>query len=247
MFDDFLRNFRPEDEMKPSEKRVEKNIASLKALIGKEEKNVTKRKFRFKPLIVAAVIAIFSGVSLLSASAAIQTYTVDLFMGGREIEGEYSDYVDGKGFRHITFSAVLPMDEENYAIIYDIDAPEGENVRVLTDEQYRDLMEKIRMYHEANNDHFREYGDHPCQHDGIAFEDFGIVLKDSEYCSYEWMERTDEYVQGGGGGFGGEFLHTGAALKGPSENREHYDYDYENNTKTLTMTFYYYVGKEQAE
>ena len=222
MFDDFLRNCRPEDEMKPSEKRVEKNIASLKALIGKEEKNAPKRKFRFKPLIAAAVIAIFSGVSLLSASAAIQTYTVDLFMGGREIEGEYSDYVDGKGFRHITFSAVLPMDEENYAIIYDIDAPEGENVRVLTDEEYRDLMEKIRMYHEANNDHFREYGTHPCQHDGIAFEDFGIVLKDSEYCSYEWMERTEDgHVSGGGGGLGGEFLHMGAALKGPSENREH--------------------------
>lgn len=250
MFEDFLKNCSMEDEIKPSKKRVRKNIAALDSLIETEEKNVTKRKFRLKPLIIAAVIAILSGVSLLSACAAIQETAVrfSFSMGGEEMEGGYSDYVDSRGYRHITFSTVLPMDEENFAVIIDVDAPQGENVRVLTDEPYRDLMEKIRMYHEANNDHFREYGTHPCQHDGISFEDFGIVLKDSEFCEYEWSERTDEYVQSGGGGFGGKVMRTGAAaLKKSSSGGQYYDYDYENNTKTFTVKYNYYVGKEQTE
>ena len=246
MFDDFLKNCPIEDEIKPSDKRIKKNIAALNSLIKTEEKNVAKRKFRLKPLIIAAVIAILSGVSLMSACAAVQETAIkfSFSIGGEEIEGGYSDYVDSRGYRHITFSTVLPMDEENFAVIIDVDAPQGENVRVLTDEPYRDLMEKIRMYHEANNDHFREYGTHPCQHNGIAFEDFGIVLKDSEFCEYEWSERTDEYVRGGGGGFGGEVMHTGAALKKSCSGGQYYDYDYENNTKTFTVKYKYYVGKE---
>ena len=245
MFEDFLKNCPPEDEIKPSDERIEKNIAALRSLIGQEEKNVAKRKFRLKPLIIAAVIAILSGVSLMSACAAVQeTMMVMFFMGGEEFKGGYSDYVDGRGYRHITFSTVLPMDEENFAVIIDVDAPQGENVRVLTDEPYRDLMEKIRMYHEANNDHFREYGTHQCQHDGIAFEDFGIVLKDSEFCEYEWSERTDEYVQVGGGSFGGKVSRTGAAAMKKSSSGGQYDYDYENNTKTFTVKYNYYVGKE---
>ena len=243
MFDDFLKNCPMEDEIKPSKKRVRKNIAAFSSLIETEEKNVTKRKIRLKPLIIAAVIAVLSGVSLMSACAAIQETMVRFFMGGKEIEGGYSDYVDGRGYRHITFSTVLPMDEENFAVIIDVDAPQGENVRVLTDEPYRDLMEKIRMCHEANADHWREYGDHPCQHDGFAVEDF-VGLKDSEFCEYEWSERTDEYVQSGGGCFGGKVSRTGAAMKKSSEYSAHYDYDHENNTKTLTVTFYYYVGNE---
>ena len=247
MFEDFLKNCPPEDEIKPSDERIEKNIAALRSLIGQEEKNVTKRKFRLKPLIIAAVIAILSGVSLLSASAAIQANIVNFFMGGEELEGEYSDYVDGKGYRHITFSAVLPMDEENFAVICDVDAPQGENVRVLTGEPFNDLMEKLDMYYEANNEHWREYGDHQCQHDGIAVEDF-VDIKDSEFYVYEWTERTDEYVLARTGNFGGKVSRTDSAMKKPVYNGIdqgiYYDYDHENNTKTLTIKYNYYVGKE---
>ena len=250
MYDDYLKQFPPKDEIKPSKKRMKKDIAAVLSLIETEEKNVTKRKFRIKPLIIAAVIAILSGVSLLSASAAIQTYTVDFFMGGKELEGEYSDYVDSNGYRHITFSAVLPMDEENFAIICDVDAPQGENVRVLTGEPFNDLMEKLNMYYEANNEHWREYGDHQCQHDGIAVEDF-VELKDSEFCEYKWTERTDEYVLSRTGIFGGKVSRTDAAMKKPSydgiDTGIYYDYDYENNTKTLTIKHNYYVGNEQTE
>ena len=233
MFEDFLKNCPMEDEIKPSKKRVRKNIAALSSLIETEEKNVTKRKFRLKPLIIAAVIAILSGVSLLSASAAIQANIVNFFMGGEELEGEYSDYVDGKGYRHITFSAVLPMDEENYAIIYDVEAPQGENVRVITDETDPGFMERLRRWRSYL--YSPEVNAIECEPD-----DFGLVLKESELCEYELTERTDGYVHGGGGMFGGEFR----ALRKDSEITERYRYDYENNTKTLTVTFYYYVGKE---
>ena len=242
MFDDFLKNCPMEDEIKPSKKRVRKNIAALSSLIETEEKNVTKRKFRLKPLIIAAVIAILSGVSLLSASAAIQANIVNFFMGGEELEGEYSDYVDGKGYRHITFSAVLPMDEENYAIIYDVEAPQGENVRVITDETDPQFMERLHQFIKARHSYWSDP-------DGIEPlpEDFGVHFKDSELCKYEWSEWSGGYNFGGGGRLGGEFSYTGAALGKPAGYEERYDYDNENNTKTLTVTFYYYVNKEQTE
>ena len=242
MFDDFLKNCPMEDEIKPSDKRIEKNIAALASLIGQEEKSVTKRKFRLKPLIIAAVIAILSGVSLLSASAAIQANIVNFYMGGEELEGEYSDYVDGKGFRHITFSAVLPMDEENYAVIFDVDAPQGENVRVITEETDPDFMRRLRMYNEAVHNHWRGLNSIEPKP-----EDFGLGLKDSELCTYEWAAYSDGFKDGGGGVLGKKFSYTGAASGKSSGYEERYDYDNENNKKTLTVSFYYYVGKEQTE
>lgn len=242
MFDDFLKNSDMEDEAKPTKKRVRKNIAALRSLIEQEENNVTKHKIRIKPLITAAVIAILSGVSLLSASAAIQSYTVNFFMGGEELEGEYSDHVDGKGFRHITFSAVLPMDEENYAIIYDIDAPEGENVRVITDETDPDFMERLRLYLDKKHNYWREP-------DGIdpEPEDFGLISKDGEILQYSWGRVLDNgYHESGEGMFTGRYERTTESLKKPSVFGGNYTYDHENNTKTLTVTFDYYVGKQQT-
>lgn len=227
MFDEFLKNCRMEDEIKPSKKRIGKNIAALRTLVETEENGLTKRKFSSKPLIIAAAIAIVSGVSLLSVSAAIMVTTVSFFMSGEELDGEYFDYVDSGGYRHISFRAVLPIDENNFAIIYDIDAPQGENMRVITDETDPDFMEKLRLY--RNTVMGRQEA---------GTDDFGLVFKDSELCSYRLADESGSF----GGTRGGNFMHT---VEGKASGyAEEYSYDDLNKTKTFKETFYYYVGKE---
>ena len=257
MFDEFLRNCRMEDEIKPSEERVNKNISAVMSLIetkDTEESDMTKRKIRLKPLIIAATIAIISGVLLLSTSAVIQTTTISFFMGGEEHDGVYSDYVDSKGIRHISFNAVLPIDEHNFAIIYDVDAPYGENVRVITDETDPDFMNKVRMLFEAKvkyweskmpsnitDDNVHVYEVEGIDPDYPEPEDFGLIFKDSEVCHYNLSDGR-AYADGN---LGEKFMHTGAAMEKPSGfHAECTDIDYENGTKTLKQTFYYYVGKE---
>lgn len=144
------------DEIKPSKKRVRKNIAALNSLIEKEESIMTKRKFRLKPLIIAAVISIISMVSLFTVNAATKGAIVKFVMGGEEIEGEYYDYVDKDGFRRVSFGAVLPLYENTYATIYDVDAPQGENVRVLTPESDPEFFENLGLYLEAKDKAWEE-------------------------------------------------------------------------------------------
>lgn len=257
MFDEFLRNCQPEDEITPSKERVEKNISAVMSLIetnDAEENDMTKRKIRLKPLIIAAVIAIISGVLLLSTSAVIQTTTISFFMSGEEHDGVYSDYVDSKGIRHISFNAVLPLDEHNFAIIYDVDAPYGENVRVITDETDPDFMNKVRMLFEAKVKYWDGIEVSTITSDDVYIyevegedpnypepEDFGLIFKDSELCHYNLSDGRG-YADGN---LGERFMHTGAALGKPSGfHAECTNIDYENGTKTLKQTFYYYVGKE---
>lgn len=256
MFDEFLRNCQPEDEIKPSKERVEKNISAVMSLIetkDAEENDMTKRKIRLKPLIIAAVIAIFSGLLLLSTSAVIQTTTISFFMSGEEHDGVYSDYVDSKGFRHIAFGAVLPL-YGNFAIIYDVDAPQGENMRVITEEADPDFIERIHLFIEARDRYWDGIELSTVTADNVYIyvvegedpnypqpEDFGLVFKDSELCSYSLSNLRN-------GTIGGNFMHTGAAEGKPNgfgvdaPNECHYDY--ENGIKTYKETFYYYAGKE---
>lgn len=207
-------------------------------LSGEAEGTAAKRKFRSKPLFIAAVIIITSVATLLTVNAATQGAVVKFFMGGEKLEGSYDDHVDKKGFRHITFEAVLPIYEESYAIIYDIDEPRKDAVRVLTDDTAPEFMEKLRQY------------------DEVAFkcsalpdsEDFGLVFKDSEKCIYNLRYTADGGFDFHGGSLGGKFMHTGAAEEhrsGVVIKKDSGDVaDWGNETTTLTISIYYYVGKE---
>lgn len=258
MFDEFLRNCPPEGEIKPSKKRVKKNIAALKSLIETEGSSMTKRKFRFKPLVIAAVITLFSTASLVIVNASMKGGGVNFRMGGEEIEGEFNDYVDGDGYRHVSFSAVLPIYEANFAIIYDVDAPQGENVRVITDETDPEFMDKLRRYREAIE---ATSGKLVYNTSGEGFsgrletvdlppkpEDFGLVFKDSEICTFSLGYIGEIYTEFNtfSGELGGEFMHTGAAYGKPAGTDEinGCSYDWENEIKTYTNSFYYYVGKD---
>lgn len=138
-----------EDEIKPSRKRIKKNIAALNSLIEKEENSMTKRKFVLKPLIIAAVITVSSMLLLITVNASMKGAVVKFLMGGEEIEGAYFDYVDNKGFRHVSFEATLPIYEENFATIYDVDAPREEACRLITDDTDPEFMDKLRQYKDA--------------------------------------------------------------------------------------------------
>lgn len=235
MSDEFLRDYALKAEKRLSKKRIKKNIAAVRSLIEKEENSMTKHKFRLKPLIIAAVIAAVSAVLLVTVNAAMKGAVVKFLMGGEEIEGEYYDYVDDEGYRHVSFGADLPFYEEKYAIIYDVDAPQGENVRVITEDTDPEFMEKIRLYVEARRE---ESGP-------LNPEDFGLVFKDSEICNYHYGFITETQTSSMDGGFGGEFMHMGAAYGKPSGSEEVFStYDYENKTKTIRKKFYYYVGKD---
>ena len=110
-----------------------------------------KHKFKLKPLIITAAIIVTSLVSLLAVNAAGGEAVVNFFMRGEEIKGGYRDYVDHDGYRHVSFEAILPIYEENYAIIFDVDAPAEEAVRVITDETDPDFMDRLRQYKAASD------------------------------------------------------------------------------------------------
>lgn len=228
MYDEFLKNCPMEDAIMPSEKRVKESISAVFSLIEAEGK--AKRKFKAKRILVTALISVVSIFLLLTAvNAATEGGVIKFIMGGKELEGDYNDYVDGKGFRHISFSAVLPIDENNFAVIYDVDKPWGENVRVITEETDPEFMERLRLY-------LIEHIHDP----DTAPEDFGMVFKDNELCTYHWSFDLSSHW----GGFGGNFLSEGNALNGPSGHSEEFEYDHENGTKNYRVKFIYYVGKE---
>lgn len=266
MFDDFLKQYPPMYAIKPSKKRAKKDISAVLSLIKKNECPMTKHKRRLKPLIITAVIIIFTLISLFTVNAATEGGVVKFFMGGREIEGDYDDYVDHEGFRHITFSAVLPIDADNFAVIYDVDKPWGENVRVITEEADPEFIGKIRQYRDAEDKFFedmkvwykennitKEDMEDPDSEFNKTFnsaeavgrpcpepEDFGLIFKNSEICSYRFVNCTNRL----GGFLGGNFMRMGNAVGKPAKvgGGGEIKYDLENATKTFKETICYYVG-----
>lgn len=261
MFDDFLKDCPMEDEIKPSKKRVQKNIAALNSLIETEEGTMTirtKRRFRLERLLIAAVMMIISLSLLTGAYAASRNSVIKFLMGGIEIEGEYYDFVDRKGLRHISFSAELPIDEENFAIIYDVEAPPGENVRIITEETDPDFIEMLRLFEEEKQQIDKKFlegiepsGGNPAIYelpgkpDYPPPEDFGIVLKESELCHYNlyFDEASELFTSNVGSVLGGDFMDTEANYGKPSGLRRGFSYDRENGIKIFEESFYYYVGK----
>lgn len=147
MFDDFFSSCKLYDEAKPSKKRVNKNIAAVRSLIETEGNTMTKRKIKIKPLIIAAAVIIASAATLFTVNASTGGNLVKFFIGGQEVEGGYRDYVDHDGYRHVSFEATLPLYEENFAVIYDVDAPtQEEAVRVITNDTDPDFIDRLHQY-----------------------------------------------------------------------------------------------------
>lgn len=199
-----------------------------------------KKRARLKPLMIAAAAVVASAATLFTVNAATDGNLVKFLFKGNEYEGDTYDYVDHNGFRHIGFEVKVPVFEDNYAIIYDVDAPQGENVRVITEESDPELMAKIKAYAAARFN------------SNVNYKDFGIVLKDSELCEYSVGYMDEEHAHNQQGSFGGEFMRTGAAAGKPSGGNcgetdgTFYEWDFENEKyyemKTIRQSIYYYVG-----
>lgn len=177
----------------------------------------------------------------------------------KEIEGSYRDYVDHDGFRHISFEATLPIDEFNYAVIFDVDAPSYKDAaRVLTEESDPEFFEKLREFRAACEKQLLEWKeqraagiDKPNIGETPEIKDFGLVVKDNELCLWNLGEISEEGLMCEmGGEFGGEFMLTGTAKGHPSGSEDTEEaphgtaYDWEKGTKTLRWAIYYYVGKD---
>ena len=209
-----------------------------------KQKTITKR-------LVAAAITVFTLLFVVTvANAATDGNIIKFIMGGKEIEGDYNDYVDSDGYRRVTFKAVLPIYEENFAIIFDVDAPWGEGVTVITDETDPDFMDRARQYEAAHYPLDEKQGQ-------VNAEDFGLVFKDSEICAIYLGDISKPPYSSFHAILGGEFKRTGAAAGKPSgwggavdEVDEDglpttgFHYDWENEIKTFKVSFFYYVGKE---
>lgn len=258
MFDDFLNNCPMDNEIKPDKKRVGKNIAAVTPLIKAEGRCVPKRRLILKPLTIAAAITALSAVTLVTVNASMQGAVVRFLMGGEELGGSYSDYVDGDGYRRIKFSAVLPVSDHLFAIIYDVDAPGEENLRVITQDADPDFLNSILLYREAVQSFPMDEKETNVS-SGVETQvlsadpndplypkpdDFGLFFKDSEICVYSLREADNHY--GCDGILGGKFMNTGAAAGTPSGSSGSYRLDRENGTGIFTFSFYYYVGNERS-
>lgn len=207
---EFLGNLTPSDldELAPAGFDAKAPRGALKrigkAAVEKTEIRAKKRKTRLKPLMIAAAAIVASTATLFTVNAATGGGLVKFLFNGEEYSGDTSDYVDENGFRHMTFDAVVPVEAESFAIIFDMDEPDREKaVRVLTDDNDPEFLDKLRTHNETNMQIFEERNalketgvDSAELPDLLGFEDFGIVLKDSEICIYEVASENDSTLCG---------------------------------------------------
>ena len=217
MFEDFLQSCPMQDEIMPTRKQIRKNISAVNALIASDNNGRKIKKFR--PLFIAA-IALISVLSVITVSAVLKGEPINFLMGGKNVEGEFIDQTNKEGYRNVSFRAEIPIDADNFAVIFDIDAKEGENVRVITDETDLEFMNKLRKRMNIIKDD----------------ENDDIQLKYSELVVFELSTPGRSC----GGTIGGEFFNSGAAVGKPSKFVR--EYEYKETTKILKVTFSYYAG-----
>lgn len=237
MFDDFFSNCKPTDEVKPSKKRVYKNIAAVRSLIDSETEGntMTKRKLRIKPLIIAAAAVVAMTATLFTVNAATDGNLVKFLFNGEEYSGDTYDYVDEDGVRHLTFDSVVPIEAETYAVIFDTDEPDQEKaVRVLTEESDPDFFEKLRAHEEGSMQIWEERN--ALRESGVSedelpefldIEDYGIVLKDREICAYDMKLQDENRYQCGA------FISTKSAEDWQIGVSSSGHLNYDNGTKTI--------------
>ena len=253
IYENILGNLTPSelDELAPAGFDAKAPSGALKrigkAAVEKTGISAKRRKARLKPLIIAAAAVVASAATLFTVNAATDGNLVRFFIGGEEVEGSRQDYVDHDGYRHVSFDAIIPIEAENYAVIFDIDAPNYEEaVRVLTDESDPEIFESIRQYGAAHEQTEREIkalkeagADETELPEFRDLTEFGIVFKDNELCFWNMGDISEG---GSGGAYGGRFMTTGIAAGHPSNIGGSEIIDRKNGTKSFRVEFEYYVG-----
>lgn len=186
------------------------------------------KKNIFSAIAVFALIAVLAVCFSINASAAVSGEKLTFSIRGQEMQGEYIDEINSRGYRHIEFISYVPIDMSNYAVIINVDAPFGKNIRVIDDEE---TLEKFGNHEKGVENSFE--------------------VADNEICYFERKEvyvkenSADDWVHEWGGTRGGEFLRTGKAPFNCFNNTVQsidYDYDYDNGIMRVTFKMNYYVG-----
>lgn len=100
---------------------------------------MTKTKKLTLSILAAFVLAGVLAVCFsLNAAATVNSEELTLRIHGREIQGEYIDEIDCRGYRHIKLISNIPNDMSDHAVLINVDAPVGENIRVIDDEETLD-------------------------------------------------------------------------------------------------------------
>lgn len=216
------------------------------AIISEAAPAERKRPKYFKPLMMAAAAVVASMATMFTVNAATNGSLVKFLFKGEEYSADTCDYIDEDGFRHVTFDAVVPIEAESFAVIFDVDEPDYEKaVRVLTDESDPEFLEKLRAHEEYMQTvveiyELREVGIDAELPEVLQFEDFGIVLKDSEICIYEVMvgkASEDGYSHHGA------FMTAAHAAKRNVGTRSVVNFvNVEDGTRTIHEEIEYYVG-----
>ncbi len=203
-------------EQSSTERLPKRRIKQIKAEVLKlARRDAGAKRYRLKPVLIAAAVASTCAASLVTVNAATGGALVKFVLDGEELCGYYNSYVDSEGYRRIEFSAEMPIDADNYAIITDVDA-ESDNVRMLTDITV-DEVESM------------EFSDsETCWY---SFTDVPVLLENGETA----IGRV-------GGIRGGEFKRIGAAKGMPSGESKGFSYDFEKGVKYFKGSIYYYVG-----
>ena len=210
MFEKYYDKYEPSG----AERLPKQRVKQIKAKVLKlAKRDAGAKHYRLKPVLIAAAIAGTAAASLVTVNAATDGALIKFVLGGEELCGYYNSYVDSEGYRHIKFSAEMPIDADNYAIITDVDAA-SDNVRVLTDI----TLDEVESMEFSDSE--------ACWY---SFTDVPMPLGGTEKDN-AWGIR------------GGEFMHIGAAKGMSSGEYEEFSYDYEKGVKYFKATIYYYVG-----
>ncbi|MDE6733816.1 MAG: hypothetical protein K2J77_13195 [Oscillospiraceae bacterium] len=158
IYENILGNLTPSelDELAPADFNAKAPRGAVKR-IGKAAVEKTgicakRRKRYFKPLMIAAAAVVASVIMVLTVNASTGGMIVNFQMGGKEIEGNYRDYVDHDGYRNVSFKATIPFSEEYYVVIFDVEGTTEEDaVRVITSDTDPDYIDGLRQYRAAKD------------------------------------------------------------------------------------------------
>ena len=175
------------------------------------------KKTVFSTIAALALIVVLAVCFSMKAAAKVSGEELTFSIRGQEYRGEFIDETNRHGNRHVEVISYLPIDTSNYAMIVDLDAPVGDNIKIIDDVETLDKF----------------FGFLPSEN---RFE-----VADNEFCFHTRYEicPPDEYSPAG-------YIHQCEGVRdGKSVSTSVYwDYDYDNDIMTVTIKADCYADAE---
>lgn len=178
------------------------------------------KKFFFSTVVVFALIAVLAVCLPKNATAKVNGEKVTFSIRGQEYQGEFSDEIDSRGNHHIEFISYLPINMSNYAVVVDVDAPVGDNIKIIDDDETLD--ELFGKFSEGTQHNYE--------------------VTDSEFCFYtrrEIVHPEDHPDEDWKAQWLGVYMGELVTLSNDV------DYDYDNDIMIVTFTADYQSGTNE--